>query len=119
MHLCSVRSRGSAGAGFPPAVHELCHGQATNSADIPAQGKQHLLFSVSVTFCNNIVSSDLLKDVALLLHLGTLVTRTSHLTVRYAPNGMCKAMRNKPHLIPLFTWLAALSLATVSGSSFA
>ena len=54
MHLCSVRSRGSAGAGFPPAVHELCHGQATNSADIPAQGKQHLLFSVSVTFATTL-----------------------------------------------------------------
>jgi len=118
VHLCSLGPRGSAGAGFPPAVHELRHGQAKNSADIPAQGKQHLSFSVSATFAGNIATFDLLQDGALLLHLGKLFTCTSHLAPRYIQNGMCKAMRNKPHLITLSTWLAALSLATVIGSSF-
>jgi len=113
VHLCSVGSRGSAGAGVPPAVHELRHGQATHSADIPAQGKQHLSFSVSSTLAGKTATFDLLKDGALLLHLHTLVTRTSHFAVRDIPNGMCKDMRNKPHFIALFTWLAALSSATV------
>jgi len=118
VHLCSVGSRGSAGAGFPPALHELCHGQATYFADIPAQGKQHLSFSVIATFAGNITTLDLMQNGALLLHLGNWFTRTSHLALRCIPNGMCKAMRNKPHRIALFTWLAALSSATVIGSSF-
>jgi len=116
VRLCSLGPRGSAGAGFPPVVHELCHGQATYFADIPAQGERHLSFSVNATFAG---ISRPAENGALLLHLSKLLTCTSHLAPRFIKNEGCKAMCKKPLLvIAPFTWLAALSLATVIGSCF-
>lgn len=38
MHLRRTRPGSPAGAGLPPAVHELCHGQASHPSDLSAQG---------------------------------------------------------------------------------